>query len=78
MTTNLFDDVWQIDAYGRTTRGAIDEFARTNWDKPRKAKRIQPDGTFELVDGIHKYRARHVPGSATAPPLFVVAQLPIA
>ena len=72
MTTQA-NAVWTVDAYGRTIQQAANEFAETNWQSPRKATKVEPDGTFKLKDGVSTYRVWLERSSN--PPVYVVTRL---
>ena len=69
--------IWSTDARdgsgrGRTFREAIEEFARTHWAEPRKA-RVNDDGqTFQMVGGAGRWYRVDTVKSGAGFPCYVV------
>ena len=55
-------DIWQCEAYQTSPRQAVESFARTNWEEPRKIEAMTPDGKFTLADGTMTYQVLFVSG----------------
>jgi hypothetical protein len=64
MTTEPYP-IFVIESYGKNSRLAAAEFARSHFDKPRRVGMFFDDGTFRLIDGVFKYEVveqKGVPG----------------
>jgi hypothetical protein len=57
--------VWTQGADGNTAAKVVAEFARCNWDRPRKATMLS-SSRFRLADGVATYRIRLEPGGIWA------------
>lgn len=58
------NEVYRIDAHGKTVADAALDFASNYWDKPRKVQNLRStrQGTFfEVKDGMATYQVKHVP-----------------
>ncbi len=51
--------LWSCDSYRMNAHGAVEEFARTYWDKPRPWRWLTPE-TFKMRDGARTYAVRLV------------------
>jgi hypothetical protein len=57
--------IFVIESWGKNSRLAAAEFARSHFDKPRRIGMFFDDGAFRLIDGMGKYRVveqKGVPG----------------
>jgi hypothetical protein len=57
--------VWTQGDDGKTATEVVAEFARHNWDRPRKPTPLVND-RFRIADGVATYRMRLEPGGIWA------------
>lgn len=57
--------VWTQGSDGITAEKVVADFARRNWDRPRKATPLR-HGRFRIADGVATYRIRLEPGGLWA------------
>ena len=62
-------EMFRTDAYNRTPKDVVDEFARTYWSEPRQAINLRlvddynyDSSIFEIVDGEATYKIEYIPG----------------
>lgn len=57
--------VWTQGSDGSSAEKVVADFARGNWDRPRKGTPLR-DGRFRITDSIHEYRITLEPGGIWA------------
>jgi hypothetical protein len=54
------ETLWEMEAHDTTARRAVEAFADSFWDTPRKALAIDQHGFFRVRGGLRLYQVRLV------------------